>query len=104
VKEIVSGDFRKAHQLGADLSSGVLANIDQEADVSIVSAFPLSMRSQVMKPLCTATMVTKGDRDAGCKCAGRNSRDLLETLDIAYQMAKAIPKSWRRTIYATISS
>ncbi len=91
VKEIVSGDLRKAHQLGADLSSREFSvNIDQKADVTIVSAFPLDEGPQVMKPLSTATMVTKkgGTVILVASVRGGIPETFLQALDFAYQLAK----------------
>jgi nickel-dependent lactate racemase len=95
VKEIVSGHFRKAHQFGIDLSSRELSvNIDQDADVTIVSAFPLDEGPQVMKPLGTATMVTKkgGTVILVASVRGGIPETFLQTFDTAYQMAKGDPK------------
>jgi nickel-dependent lactate racemase len=95
VKEIISGHFRKAHQFGIDLSSRELSvNIDQDADVTIVSAFPHDEGPQVMKPLGTATMVTKkgGTVILVASVRGGIPETFLQTFDIAYQMAKGDPK------------
>ena len=91
VKGIISGHFREAHRHGIDLSSRELSvNIDQEADVTIVSAFPHEEGPQVLKPLGTATMVTKKGGTVILVASVREGipETFLQTFDIAYQMAK----------------
>jgi nickel-dependent lactate racemase len=96
VKEIISGHFREAHQFGIDLSSKELSvNIDQDADVTIVSAFPHEEGPQVLKPLGMATMVTKKGGTVIMAASVREGipETFLQTFDIAYQMAKGNPRN-----------
>jgi nickel-dependent lactate racemase len=95
VKEIVSGHFREAHRFGMELSARELSvNIDQDADVTIVSAFPHEEGPQVLKPLGTATMVTKkgGTVVLAASVRGGIPETFLQTFDIAYRMAKGKPR------------
>ncbi|MBW1713487.1 MAG: nickel-dependent lactate racemase [Deltaproteobacteria bacterium] len=60
VKGVVCGHFEKAHQRGVELSLKEYAvEINQDAEVSIVSAFPFEEGPQLMKPLLPGIMVTK---------------------------------------------
>jgi nickel-dependent lactate racemase len=96
VNAIISGHFREAHQFGIDLSSRELSvNVHQDADVTIVSAFPHEEGPQVMKPLGTATMVTKkgGAVILVASVRGGIPETFLQTFDIAHQMAKGDPKN-----------
>ena len=95
VKGVVSGDFKKAHQFGVDLSLKEFSvNIDQQADVSIISAYPHGEGPQIMKPLDPAAMVTKkgGTVILVASIQGGLPEAFLKTFDIAYQMAKGDPK------------
>jgi nickel-dependent lactate racemase len=96
VKEIVSGHFKEAHQFGIDISSKEFSvSIDQDADVSIVSAFPLEDEGpQVLKPLGMATIATKkgGTVILVAGVRGGFPEVFLQTFDIAYQMSKGDSK------------
>jgi nickel-dependent lactate racemase len=95
VKEVVSGHFKKAHQFGIDLSLKEFSvNIDQDADVSIVSAFPMEEGPQVTKPMGTATKVTKkgGVVILVASVPAGIPETYLQTFDVAYQLAKGNPK------------
>lgn len=95
VKGIVAGHFRMAHQFGVNLSLKELSvNINQDADVSILSAFPLDEGPQVMKPLVPATMSTKkgGTVILVANVQGGIPETFLRAFDTAYQMAKGDPK------------
>lgn len=60
VKEIVAGDFMKAHTEGVRMSLSEFAvRFDEPADVTIASTFPYTEGPQVMKPLHPATTVTR---------------------------------------------
>ena len=96
VKEIVSGHFEKAHQVGVNMSLkeyGV--DIDEDADITIVSAFPLDEGAQVLKPLGPATMVTKkgGTVVLAASVRGGKFPDmLLHAFDFAFDISKGDPK------------
>ena len=96
VKEIVSGHFKEAHQFGIDLSSKESSvNIDQDADVSIVSAFPLDDEGpQVLKALGMATLATKkgGTVILVAGVQGGFPEAFLQTFDRAYQLSKGDSK------------
>jgi nickel-dependent lactate racemase len=96
VKEIVSGHFKEAHQFGIDLSSKESSvNIDQDADVSIVSAFPLDDEGpQVLKALGMATLATKkgGTVILVAGVRGGFPEAFLQTFDRAYQLSKGDSK------------
>lgn len=96
VKEIVSGHFKEAHQFGMDLSSKEFSvTIDQDADVSIVSAFPLEDEGpQVLKALGMATIATKkgGTVILVTGVRGGFPEAFLRTFDIAYQLSKGDSK------------
>ena len=95
VKAVVSGHFRKAHQFGIDLSLKEFSvHIDQDADVSIVSAFPMEEGPQVTKPLGTATKVTRkgGMVILVASVPAGMPESFLQTFDVAYQRAKGDPK------------
>lgn len=95
VKEIVSGHFKEAHQFGIGLSSKELSvKIDGDADVSIVSAFPLDEGPQIIKPLGPATMITKGKGSVILVARVHEGipDGFLHAFDIAHQMAKGDPK------------
>ena len=96
VKEIVSGHFKEAHQFGIDLSSEESSvNIDQDADVSIVSAFPLDDEGpQVLKALGMATLATKkgGTVILVAGVQGGFPEAFLQTFDRAYQLSKGDSK------------
>jgi nickel-dependent lactate racemase len=60
VKGIAAGHFEKAQEFGADMTLKELAvDFNEVSDVTIVSAFPYTEGTQVMKPLGPATMITK---------------------------------------------
>ena len=71
-------------------------SIDEDADVSIVSAFPHEEGPQVMKPISMAAMVTKkgGTVILVARVQGGISEAFLQTFDIAHQMAKGDPKGF----------
>ncbi|MBP1696286.1 MAG: hypothetical protein H6Q41_1474 [Deltaproteobacteria bacterium] len=96
VKEIVSGHFKEAHQFGMDISSKEFSvMIDQDADVSIVSAFPLEDEGpQVLKALGMATIATKkgGTVILVTGVRGGFPEAFLRTFDIAYQLSKGDSK------------
>ena len=96
VMKIVSGHFEKAHEFGMDLSLqeyGV--NIEEAADVSIVSAFPLDEGPQILKALVPATMVTKSGGTVILVASIRGGRlpdTLLNAFDVAFGLATDDPK------------
>jgi nickel-dependent lactate racemase len=96
VKEIVSGHFKEAQQFGIDLSSKEYSvNIDQDADVSIVSAFPLDDEGpQVLKALGMATIATKkgGTVILVAGVRGGFPEAFLQIFDTAYQLSKGDSK------------
>jgi lactate racemase len=96
VKEIVSGHFIEAHRRGMEMSQKELSvGIDEYADVSIVSAFPLEDEGpQVLKPLGMATIVTKkgGTVILVTGVRGGFPETFLQTFDKAHQMAKGDSK------------
>lgn len=60
VKAIVAGHFEEAFRYGAGICIKELGvSFDRAADVTIVSAFPYESGPQIMKPLGSATTVTK---------------------------------------------
>jgi nickel-dependent lactate racemase len=96
VKEVVSGHFKEAHQFGIDLSAKEFSvSIDQDADVSIVSAFPLDDEGpQVLKALGMATLATKkgGTVILVAGVRGGFPEAFLQTFDRAYQLSKGDSK------------
>jgi len=96
VKEIVSGHFKEAHQFGMDISSKEFSvMIDQDADVSIVSAFPLEDEGpQVLKALGMATIATKkGGRSSWLRGFGEGfPRPFFGHLILLINCQKVIPK------------
>ena len=96
VKAVVSGHFEKAHRFGINLSLREFAvKVDQTADVSIVSAFPYEEGPQVMKPLGSATMVTKQGGTVILTASVRGGKlpdTLFQSFDTAFQLAKGDPK------------
>lgn len=97
VKQIVSGHFREAHRAGIAVSSEELSVvIDQDADVSIVSAFPLEEGPQVFKPVGMATLITKkgGTIILAANIRGGIPEGFVNTFDTAHQAAKGDPKGY----------
>lgn len=97
VKAVVAGDFRKAHEAGAEMSFKEIAiRFDELSDVTIVSTFPLDEGPQIIKPLGPATMVTKPGGTvilvASIK-GGRLPDVLLKAFDSAGKIAKGDSKS-----------
>jgi len=96
VKEIVSGDFIKAHHKGIDLTRRELqVKIDQVADVSIASSFPYDEGPQIMKPLGVPTMMTRKGGTVILMASVRGGKlpDVLyEAFDRAAELAHGDPK------------
>jgi nickel-dependent lactate racemase len=92
----VSGDFVEAHRRGVEMSLKELSvSIDEPADISIVSAFPLEDEGpQVLKPLGMATIATKkgGTVILVTGVRGGFPETFLQTFDHAYQLAKGDSK------------
>ncbi len=97
VKAIVAGHFEKAYRFGASLCEDELGvRFDRAADVTVVSSFPYENGPQIMKPLGTATMVTKkggtvilyADRILG----GRFPTFMLEAFGEALSLAQGDPR------------
>ncbi len=95
IKGIVAGHFEKAHRHGIELSSKELAvQIDEDADVSIVSAFPHEEGPQVMKSISMAAKVTKrgGTIILVARVQGGIPEPFIQAFDYAYEKANGDPR------------
>ena len=60
VRDIVCGHHEAAHRLGVEQSLAEYAvELNQEADISLVSTFPYDEGPQLIKPLLPGTMITR---------------------------------------------
>jgi nickel-dependent lactate racemase len=58
--QVVAGNPVSAHKKGADICKKIiLKTFKQKADITIISAFPYTQATQLMKPLEAASMITK---------------------------------------------
>lgn len=58
--DVVSGDPVKAHLTGAEICRGIISKeFKKKADMTIISSFPYTEGTQIMKPLAPASMITK---------------------------------------------
>ncbi len=58
--DLVCGDPLEAHLAGAEICTGIISKrFEKPADVTLITAFPYSEGSQIIKPLAPAAMVTK---------------------------------------------
>ena len=96
VMAIVAGDCEKAHQAGVEMSLkeyGV--EIEQKADVTIISAFPYDEGNQIIKPLIPGAMVTKGGGTIILVAydiqGGRLPEQMLSAFDIVWAQVEKDP-------------
>lgn len=62
--EIVAGPVVKAHQAGIEICKKILSKpFEKKSDLTVISSFPYSEGTQIMKPFAPATLITK---DGGC--------------------------------------
>jgi len=58
--ELVCGDPEEAHLAGTERCKEIISkNFEKRADLTVISAFPYSAGTQLMKPLEAASMITK---------------------------------------------
>jgi len=97
IKAVVSGDFEKAHRHGAALTlREIEVRIDQEADVTITSAFPYDEGPQIIKPLGPAVAMTRKGGTVillASLRSGKLPELFLKAFDRVFELSKGDPGS-----------
>ena len=79
--QVVAGNPVSAHKKGADICKKLISKtFKQKADITIISAFPYTLATQLMKPLEAASIITKekGVIILAGKCTSAFNMEYLE--------------------------